>query len=303
MKKLIASLLVVLMLAAMTVPALASGFTVPSSVSTKAAGEESSADEAETEEEAGEPGGSGGVTEAVLYDENGFKITVKGLSEGYSGPEFNLLLENHSGKNVIIEADSVSVNGYMASAYLYTTVSDGKKVNDTLSIDQDQLDLCGISDIAEVEVVFEVIEDETYDEILLTDPLTITTDKAEGFEYTFDDSGALAYEGEGLRVVVKGLKEDEYGYETCLYLYIENNLDKDIILEANDSSVNGFMLNGYIWAQVNAGKRAVEPIEFNNDDLEENGISTIEDIEFSLRVIEDETWDEIVETDPISLSF
>lgn len=49
------------------------------------------------------------------------------------------------------------------------------------------------------------------------------------------------------------------------------------------------------------GARAVEPLTLLNSELEDNGIETVDTVEFSLKLVDPDSFSTIDQTDPITL--
>jgi len=86
-------------------------------------------------------------------------------------------------------------------------------------------------------------------------------------------------------------------------LYIENNTDKAITVQARDVSINDFMVDPVFSCEVISGKKAFDTITFMESDLTDNGITDINDLELKLHIFDTETWDTIKDTDIIKISF
>lgn len=243
------------------------------------------------------------ISEMVLVDQDGVKITAKSLDfDGFWGPELKLLIENSSGKSLTLQSSNASVNGYMVETIMSVDVADGKKANDSLTFSSSDLSLCGIETIADMEFSFHIFDSDSLDTYLDTDPIKLETSAASGFAYTFDDSGTAVYEGSGVRIVLKGLSTDSLlGQE--LVVYIENNSDRDITVQARDVSVNGFMMDPIFSSEVASGKRAIDGITFMDSDFEDNGVTDIETVELSFHIFDLKTWDTIVDTEPVTVTF
>lgn len=244
------------------------------------------------------------ITEKVLVDEAGVKITAKSVDMGSMfGPEIKLLIENNSGKNLTFQSRNASVNGYMIETMMSVDVATGKKANDGLTFMRSDLDACGISVIADMEVEFHIFDSDTWDTYLDTEAVQIKTSVADSYQYTYDDSGKVAYEGNGFKVVIKGLAEDESIFGPSIVVYIENTSKKDITVQVRNLSINGFMVEALFSCDVKVGKRAVDTITFLESDLEENEISSIEDVELSFHIFDLDEWETIVDTEVIKISF
>ena len=243
------------------------------------------------------------VAETVLYDVDGVKVTATGYEEGWTGPEIKILVENNSDKNVLITSDSVSVNGYMMPfAALYAEVAAGKKANETLSLMSSELDRSGIDVLAELQFYLQIQNPETWETVATSELLTLTTSAAP-YEQPVDDSGDVLFDSNGIRIICKGLKQDIIWDGTVVF-YMENNSGKEISIYAENVSVNGFMQDVGLWSDLRPGTKLIDGMSMIDlSDLEIESIDQIENIEFNLRVVDANTWEDIVTTDVLTLNF
>ena len=73
-------------------------------------------------------------------------------------------------------------------------------------------------------------------------------------------------------------------------VFLENKTDKELMFSVDQVSVNGYMCDP-LWATtVAAGKKANEQITFFKSDLEENNITKVEEITFTLNVYDNNDW-------------
>ena len=243
------------------------------------------------------------VAETVLYEADGVKVTATGYEDGWMGPEIKILVENDSSKNVLVTSASVSANGYMMpSAALYAEVAAGKKANETLSIMSSELDQSGIEMVAELQFYLQIQDPETWETITTSDLLTLTTSAAP-YEQPVDDSGDVLYDSDGIRIICKGLKQDIIWDGTVVF-YMENNSGKEISIYAENVSVNGFMQDVGLWSDLRPSTKIIDGMSMIDlSDLEIENIDQIENIEFNLRIVDANTWEDIVTTDVLTLNF
>ena len=244
------------------------------------------------------------IDESVLVDEAGIKITAKSLeNDSLFGTEVKLLIENDSGKDLTFQCRNASVNGYMIETMMSVDVVNGKKANDEITFMSSDLKMCNIDTIADMEFSFHIFTTEGWDTFLDTPQIQLKTSISDNYEYVFDNSGSLAYDGNDIKVVVKGLAEDSSILGPSITVYIENNSGKNITVQTRDVSINGFMVDAIFSADVVMGKRAVDGITFLSSELEENEITSIENVELSFHIFDSDSWDTIVDTDVIPMTF
>ena len=90
-----------------------------------------------------------------------------------------------------------------------------------------------------------------------------------GESLPLDDSGQELYSEEGMRIIDKGM----------LFL-VENqsSTEREVKIEYDSISMNGYMVGGYDYVYVPAGSVTVLEVNIRKDDLEENNIFSIEDV-------------------------
>ncbi|MBQ8497604.1 MAG: hypothetical protein IJ489_09150 [Clostridia bacterium] len=252
----------------------------------------------ENNETSGNTQGEITISEQVIFDKNGIKVTAKGLNkDGFWGPEIKLLIENSSSESIGISAEHLSVNGMMMDNIFSEEIASGKKANSSISFYTSALEEADITIIKDIEFILNIYNSHTYETILRSDPICLTTSADTSFVQTFDSTGTVAYDANDIKVIVRKLNSSESFWGADVYLYIENNSTKNIIIQANDVSINGFMIEPYFSCDIIAGKKALDTITFMETDLEENNIIDITDIELTLRLIEMDSWETLTESD------
>ena len=255
----------------------------------------------ETTEEAKEQEVS--IQETVLLDEADVKITAKSLStDGLFGQGIKLLIENNSEKNLTVQCRNASVNGYMVDTMLSADVVSGKKVNETLVFSNTDFEACGIETIADMEFSFHIFESDSWDTYFDSPEIQLKTSVADTYTYVYDDSGSPAYDENNVRIIIKGTTEDSI-LGPGITVYIENNGEQDITVQTRNVSINGFMVNAMFSSDVCAGKRAVDSITFLSSDLEENEIAQIETVELSFHIFDTSDWEDIADTDAVTITY
>ena len=222
---------------------------------------------------------------------------------GSLGPSLRLLIENETNRNVTVQVRDMSVNGCMIAPLLSSAVGKGETKEDGIGFSARALKLSGIDTFAELEFRFCVLDSETFDKLYESEPITLRTSAAEGYQERFDDSGTVAYEGEGVKIVVKGPIEKENGFGPGILLYIENKSDKKIAIHATDVTVNDAVLEPIFSPEIAPGKHVIEAMTFFDNQLEDSKISAVRKAAFKCLIVDAASSETVKETDLIQLKF
>lgn len=230
------------------------------------------------------------IEETVLVDESGVKITAKELTYSNYAAELTLVIENNSDKDLSFIANSVgyscnSINGYMVpEGYLNCDVAAGKKANDTISIGYDTLMLYGIYEVGDIEIGFDISDDDynhTY-----TGPRTIQTTAVDSYNYEtpyyreniaskesqaeYDYSvpyfsADAVYEESGLVIASQAVMENKDG-ESILLLEVVNTTDEIVGVSTTNIDINGLRVCDSTWSydSINPGKTAIVDIDLSS---------------------------------------
>ena len=242
------------------------------------------------------------LAETVLFDQDGIRITATGLStDSLFGPELNLLVENDSAQNIVVQPNYCMVNGYMMDGLLSADVAAGKKANDTLDFLSNALARCGIETITDIELDLVVSDGDSWQTLYETGPVILQTSAAGQYTQTYDDSGEEIYNQNGIRVVAKSVNDDLFGMG--IKFYLENNTDKAVIVNADNVSVNDYMMTDLFYSDLAPRSHAVDTLTLLGSELEDNHIDTITDAELSLQITDADYYQTIDSTAPITLHF
>ena len=134
---------------------------------------------------------------------------------------------------------------------------------------------------------------------------TVPAPSAGGNAIQFDPSAAIEetvlVDESDIKITATGIKYT--AYDVKLSLAIENNSDQDLSFYSgtsgyNCNSINGYMVdNGYLNADIAAGKKSNETVSFSVDELTLLGFSDIADIELGFSIT-DSNYDDYLQTGP-----
>ena len=239
------------------------------------------------------------IDETVVFDDEGIKITAKEyVTDSIWGDGIKFLIENDTEQNITVGVTALIVNDYMISDLFVADVAAGKKTNETMNLSSSDLKAAGIETIGQIEVYFHIYDSDSWDDIASTDCITLKTSLYDQMDTTVDDEGQVLYEEDGIKIVGKFVDEKSF-WGTAVLLYIENDYGENIIVQTDNVSINGFTLDAYFSSTVYDGKKAYDNITVFSSDLEENGITSVEEISLTFRIIDADNYDTIIETDEI----
>lgn len=242
------------------------------------------------------------INEQLLLDQNGLKITAKGLqNDPIWGLGVKLLIENGTDTNLGVGCSALVVNDYMISDLFSSSVAAGKKANDTMYISSAQLSAAGINNIGQIEVYFHVFDAETYETLFDANPVTIKTSGYDTMDIKAMDDGKELYNQGGIRIVGKYVDEQSF-WGAAVLLYIENSSGKNVGINCDNMSVNGFMVTPVFSSTVYNGKMAIDDITILSSDLEANGITSVDTIELTFHIYDAVSYATITDTGPVTFT-
>ena len=241
------------------------------------------------------------IEEQVLIDTNGIKITAKEyLTDKIWGDGIKLLIENSSDTDYTVGCDALIVNDYMITDLFSSKVAAGKNANETMYLSSSGLKAAGIESVGKVEMYFHA-SDAQYNMVFKNEYAEIHTSEFDNMDTTPNDAGTELYSADGIRIVGKTVDENSF-WGSAILLYIENNSGKSVGINVDDMSINGFMITPYFSTTVYDGKKALEDITILSNQLEENGIESIDNVELKFHIYSSDTYETIADTEPITFS-
>lgn len=242
------------------------------------------------------------IEEQTLVDQDGIVITAQEyVSDSIWGDGIGVLIENNSEKNMSVGCTALIVNDYMITDLFAAEVAAGKRANETIYLSSSELQAAGIDAVGKVEIYFHAYETETMEDVFETDCVTIQTSAYENMDTTPNDMGTEIYNEGGIRIVSKAVDEDSF-WGTAILLYCENTSGKNAGISVDNMSINGFMMDPFFSTTIYDGKKSIDDITVLSSDLEENGITSIDDVELQFHIYDADTYDTIADSEPIKLS-
>jgi len=233
----------------------------------------------------------------VLVDNDDVTVTVvKSENNAHLGMQFHVQCVNKTDRTLMFSWDMVSVCGYMYDPLWAAEVAAGKSALSTIDLDTYALGKMGIDSVDEITFTLRVYDSENWmDKPLVEDVFTIypTGLNEETFSlpaHVFSETHVVVADDENVRFVIEGVTGDPASdYE--VHVFLENKTDRNLLYAWDLVSVNGHMIDPFWGCSVGAGKRACSAITFSRSDLEQNGITDVSELEFTLTVTDYDSWE------------
>ncbi len=244
------------------------------------------------------------VERRVLYSKKNIKITATGFDEGRPDPKLKLLIENNTGRDILVRAFDTSVNGYMCTSSLQAKALAGQSVEDVLEFKATGLEKCGIEKIATMEFYFDIANAANGITIYESDVIKVSTSIAGSYQQAYDDSGRVLVNRSGVRIVDKGLElKDNSDSGTGVSLYIENNTDQKISVQVRNVYVNGFPVDNTMAEEIVALKKARSKVIFTDSGLKNHGIKDIHEVKMIFSIRDAKSGVALFDSDVVTLSY
>lgn len=117
--------------------------------------------------------------------------------------------------------------------------------------------------------------------------VSIETTQEETQDVVEEIAGQEVYNENDIRISYTGIEYDDI-YGVTVKLKIENGSDKHIIVQPDNSSINGIMVDAIMSQDVLAGKVANGELKIFNSYLEDNNITKVENVETTLLILDEE---------------
>lgn len=232
--------------------------------------------------------------EIIAVDNDDCLIKIVAIEEdmiwGYS---LKVYLENKTpDKTLMFSVLSASVNGIDSDPFFAQEVAPGKKSNESISFSDETLE-DHIENYTDILLHFRVYDsnDWSADDVATASVHVYPYGEENATKYVRETlpTDTVLVDNEYVTVIVTDYDPDSFwGYSANLY--IVNKTDTTITVSTDEVSLNGFMLDPFYATSVMPDSCKFSSISWFTSDLEDNGITEVEEIEFILKIYDAEDW-------------
>ena len=242
------------------------------------------------------------IKEQNIYEKDGVAIRAKSIEyDPVSGPQIVLEARNETDKELLIQAQYAAVNGFMIRPELELRVPKGKKKEAPMTLPYLSLAMADIHSLNTVSLSLRILDSKSFETLQTTEEFSLAlTDTSE--QPLYEATGQTAYDKNGVKVVVQGVKHDTlFNSQSVITVYMENNTEKTVSVLNNTLRVNGYDITTAMHTVVLPGMRAVDMIELFDSELDEHAVTTLDSIEVVFDVNDYDDWKVIATTDTVSV--
>lgn len=233
-------------------------------------------------------------TETVLVDNDEILFKITSIhNDPVWGYTLKAQIENKTDMDLVFTLSDTSVNGYMCDPFFAVTVTAGMKANKDITFSTDSFREIGIGEVTDVEFSLQIYDsndwtnDSVLDESFTLYPLG--QEAAKEYPRQSQDGDIILFDNEDCTMIITGFDPDSiWGYSVQVYLV--NKTDDTLMFSVGDAAVNGYMCEPYFAQTVSPGKQRITSISWSKNELEKNGITTVESLTLPIRVYDAEEW-------------
>ena len=223
------------------------------------------------------------IHEQLIYDSP--EIVIKALSlhmNTESGPVLLIFGENKSDVDYIVTIKNSSVNNIIVEPEFEMKLNSNANVISRMVFPEEYLLTANVETFSSISFTINITDANgiSFD----TDQANIITSMTGVYLQKFSFPGSVVVDTNGVKISVMKKTNEEAVLSKQIYLYIDNSLPEDIIIETKETLINGIELESMFFHTVYAGKKSIARLSLRDSDIIENGIVSIEELIISFRV-------------------
>ena len=217
------------------------------------------------------------IEETVMWDNEDIKVTALNLTSNQYYHILNLRIENKTGRDLYVMASRTAVNSFVVEPIMGADVPANSTVEDEFKIWLKDVDAKVIADI---ETRFSYSSSDRYLN-RTTERVKLETSAAASHDYSYDESGTVLYDADGLKIICQGFNDEG---NPMIYLSSTGELSEGCCVEAYKVYVNGKETYASYCEWVFTNTRNVAELELDDEDRDGNELGEVESLEVSFKI-------------------
>ncbi len=217
------------------------------------------------------------IEETVMWDNDDIKVTALSLTSNQYYHILNLRIENKTSRDLYVMASRTAVNSFVVEPIMGADVPANSTVEDEFKIWLKDVDADVIADI---ETRFSYSSSDRYLNSK-TERVKLETSAAASFDYSYDESGTVLYDANGIKIICQGFNDEG---NPMIYLSSTGELSEGCCVEAYEVYVNGKATSSYYCEWVFTNTRNVAELELDDEDRDGNELGEVESLQVSFKI-------------------
>ena len=211
------------------------------------------------------------VEETVMWDNEDIKITAQSLTSDNSFYILNLQIENKTAEDLYMMASRCAVNGFVAEPVMSVDVPANSTTEGEVKFYRKDVyrDV-----VADIKIRFHYNSKKT-------ERVKLETSAAASFDYSYDESGTLLYDENGIKIVCEGFTDDG---NPIIYLYSTGELSEGCVVGEYEIYINGKKARADFCNWVFPHTRNVAEMDISDKDIDGNELGDVESIQVSFKI-------------------
>ncbi len=217
------------------------------------------------------------IAETVMWDSDDIKVTALSLSADQYYHILNLQIENKTSKDLFVMASRTAVNSFVVEPSMGVNVPANSTANGAFKVRLDDVDADVIADI---ETRFSYSSSD-YTMNRKTERVKLETSEAASYDYSYDESGLLLYDDNGIKIIFKEFNDEG---DPIIYLSSTGELSEGCCVEEYEMYINGKKTYSDYCEWVFTNTRNLAVMELEDKDLDGNELGEVESLKVSFKI-------------------
>lgn len=217
------------------------------------------------------------IDETVMWDNDDIKVTALSLATNQYYHILNLEIENKTDKELHVTASRTAVNSFVVEPSMGVNVPANSSAKGEFKVYLDDVDANVISDI---ETRFSYSSSD-YSINRKTERVKLETSAAATYDYSYDESGMVLYDGNGIKIICQGFSDEG---NPIIYLSSTGELSEGCCVEEYEIYINGKESYSDYCAWVFTNTRNLGEMELEDKDLDGNELGEVESLKVSFKI-------------------
>lgn len=217
------------------------------------------------------------IQETVMWDNDDIKVTALSLTSDQYYHIINVQIENKTNKDLYVMASRTAVNSFVVEPSMGVDVPAKGTSNGELKIRLKDVDAGYIADI---ETRFSYSSSD-YSMNRKTERVKLETSAAASHDYSYDESGTVLYDANGIKIICQGFSDDG---NPIIYLSSTGELSEGCCVEEYKVYINDKEAYCDFYGWVFTDTRNIVELELNDKDLDGNELGEVKSIKASFKI-------------------